>query len=164
MLLVSFVILHWQMQGLEWGFTPKFSLKSFTTYIYLLNIRLFIMMFGLFYGFSFLFHSSLCPYLCQYHGPHRWLSGKEFTCQCRSHRRCQFNPGVRKIPWKRKRQPLQYSCLENPTDRGAWKVTVHGVTKSQTQESTHSASTTLSSLLKLCSKFWNYEIYPLLFQ
>ena len=28
---------------------------------------------------------------------------------------------------------LQYSCLENPKDRGAWKATVHGVTKSQTQ-------------------------------
>ena len=28
--------------------------------------------------------------------------------------------------------PLQYSCLENPTDRGAWQATVHGVTKSQT--------------------------------
>ena len=29
-------------------------------------------------------------------------------------------------------QPLQYSCLENPMDRGAWQATVHGVTKSQT--------------------------------
>ena len=29
--------------------------------------------------------------------------------------------------------PLQYSCLENPKDRGAWWATVHGVTKSQTQ-------------------------------
>ena len=29
--------------------------------------------------------------------------------------------------------PLQYSCLENSTDRGAWWATVHGVTKSQTQ-------------------------------
>ena len=29
--------------------------------------------------------------------------------------------------------PLQYSCLENPMDRGAWKATVHGVTKSQTR-------------------------------
>ena len=29
--------------------------------------------------------------------------------------------------------PLQYSCLENPMDRGAWRATVHGVTKSQTQ-------------------------------
>ena len=28
--------------------------------------------------------------------------------------------------------PLQYSSLENPMDRGAWRVTVHGVTKSQT--------------------------------
>ena len=29
--------------------------------------------------------------------------------------------------------PLQYSCLENPMDRGAWKATVHGVKKSQTR-------------------------------
>ena len=29
--------------------------------------------------------------------------------------------------------PLQYSCLENPKDRGAWQTTVHSVTKSQTQ-------------------------------
>ena len=28
--------------------------------------------------------------------------------------------------------PLQYSCLENPVDRGAWKATVHGVTKNWT--------------------------------
>ena len=29
--------------------------------------------------------------------------------------------------------PLQYSCLDNPTDRGAWWATVHGITKSQTR-------------------------------
>ena len=29
--------------------------------------------------------------------------------------------------------PLQYSCLENPMDRGAWRATVHGITKSQTR-------------------------------
>ena len=29
--------------------------------------------------------------------------------------------------------PLQYSYLENPTDRGVWQATVHGVAKSQTQ-------------------------------
>ena len=29
--------------------------------------------------------------------------------------------------------PLQYSCLENPMDRGAWRAAVHGVTKSRTQ-------------------------------
>ena len=49
------------------------------------------------------------------------LSGKEW-----------FNPWVRKIPWTRKWQPTPYSCLENPMDRGAWRATIHGVTKSQT--------------------------------
>ena len=32
-----------------------------------------------------------------------------------------------------KRAPLQYSCLENPIDRGAWQATVHGVAKSWTR-------------------------------
>ena len=31
--------------------------------------------------------------------------------------------------------PLQYSCLENPMDRGAWWATVHGATESQTRRS-----------------------------
>ena len=35
--------------------------------------------------------------------------------------------------WRRQWYPLQDSCLENPMDRGAWWVAVHGVTKSQTQ-------------------------------
>ena len=34
-------------------------------------------------------------------------------------------------------KPLQYSCLENPMDRGAWQATVHGVTKNWPQLSTH---------------------------
>ena len=55
-----------------------------------------------------------------------WLSGKEPTCQCRRHR---SNPRVRKIPWRRKWQPLQYSCLRNSMDRGAWQTRVHGVAK-----------------------------------
>ena len=33
--------------------------------------------------------------------------------------------------------PLQYSCLDNPTDRGAWWATVHGVAKSQMRLSMH---------------------------
>ena len=31
--------------------------------------------------------------------------------------------------------PLQYPCLENPMDRGAWRATVHGVAKNQTRMS-----------------------------
>ena len=44
-----------------------------------------------------------------------------------------FYPWVGKIPWGRAGNPLQCSCLENPMDRGAWRATVHGVTKRQTQ-------------------------------
>ena len=42
-------------------------------------------------------------------------------------------PGLGRSPGEGNGNPLQYSCLENPTDRGAWWATVYGVTKSQTQ-------------------------------
>ena len=41
-------------------------------------------------------------------------------------------PALGRTPGEGHGNPLQYSCLENPMDRGAWQVTVHGVTKSQT--------------------------------
>ena len=44
-----------------------------------------------------------------------------------------FNPWVRKIPWRRNGNPLQYPCLGNPMDRGPWLATVHRITKSWTQ-------------------------------
>ena len=59
-------------------------------------------------------------------------NGKEPICQCRRHKRCEFDPWVRKILWRRIGSPRQYSCLQNPTDRGDWWVTVHVVAKSQT--------------------------------
>ena len=60
-------------------------------------------------------------------------SGKEPTCQCRRHKRDGFNPWVRKIPpGGGHGNPLHYSCLENPMDRGAWWATVHRVAKSRT--------------------------------
>ena len=40
-------------------------------------------------------------------------------------------PGLGRSPGERNGNPLQYSCLENSLDRGAWRATVHGVTKSQ---------------------------------
>ena len=41
--------------------------------------------------------------------------------------------GLGRSPGEGHGNPLQYSCLENPMDRGAWWATVHGVTESQTQ-------------------------------
>ena len=43
------------------------------------------------------------------------------------------NPGLGRSPGGGHGNPLQYSCLENPMDRGAWWATVHRVTKSRTQ-------------------------------
>ena len=41
-------------------------------------------------------------------------------------------PGSERSPGGGNGNPLQYSCLENPMDRGAWWATVHGVAKSRT--------------------------------
>ena len=42
-------------------------------------------------------------------------------------------PGSGRSPREGNSNPLQYSCLKNPTDREAWWATVHGVAKSWTQ-------------------------------
>ena len=54
-------------------------------------------------------------------------SGKEPACQWRRRKRCRFDPWIRKISWRRARQPTPVFCLENPMDRGAWRAIVHGV-------------------------------------
>ena len=41
-------------------------------------------------------------------------------------------PGLGRSSGEGNGYPLQYSCLENSMDRGAWQATVHGVTKSRT--------------------------------
>ena len=41
--------------------------------------------------------------------------------------------------------PLQYSCLENPMDRGVWWATVHGITKSQTRLSNYACTHTIAA-------------------
>ena len=67
-------------------------------------------------------------------------SGKESACQRRRCKRHSSIPGG----------PLQYSCLENSTDRGAWCASVHGVTKSWTWLGTniHEMCISFKALLK----------------
>ena len=50
-------------------------------------------------------------------------------------------PGLGRSPGEGKGNLLQYSCLENPMDRGAWRATVHGAAKSRTQLSDWAHST-----------------------
>ena len=42
-------------------------------------------------------------------------------------------PGLGRSPGEGNGNPLQYSCLENPMEGGAWQATVHGVAKSRTE-------------------------------
>ena len=66
-------------------------------------------------------------------------SGKEPACQCK-------RPGSGRSPGGGHGNPLQYSCLENPMDRGAWWAIVYRVAESQIllkQLSTHLQKQTL---------------------
>jgi len=55
---------------------------------------------------------------------------KKPTCQCRLDKRDAGSiPGSGRSPGGEHGNPLQYSCLENPMDRGAWRDTIHGVTR-----------------------------------
>ena len=56
--------------------------------------------------------------------------GKEYACNAGD---LGLIPGLGRSPGGGHGNPLQYSCLENPTDRGPWWATVHGVTKTQTR-------------------------------
>ena len=56
--------------------------------------------------------------------------GKESACNAGN---WDSIPGSGRSPGEGHGSPLQYSYMENPTDRGAWQATVHGVTKSQTR-------------------------------
>ena len=46
-------------------------------------------------------------------------------------------PELGRSPGEENGNPLQYSCLENPMDRGAWRAAVHGVAKSRTRLNEH---------------------------
>ena len=56
--------------------------------------------------------------------------GRESTCNAGD---LGWIPGSGRSPGEGNGNPLQYSCLENPMDRGAWRATVHRVEKSRTR-------------------------------
>jgi len=65
--------------------------------------------------------------------PPLWLSSKESSCNARDAAGAASSiPGSRRFPGKENSNLLQYSCLENPPDRGGWWATVYEVAKSWT--------------------------------
>ena len=70
----------------------------------------------------------------KYHSPSQGCPGgsdsKEYACNAGDP---GSNHGSGRSPGEGNSYPLQYPCLENPMGRGAWRATVHGVTKSQTR-------------------------------
>ena len=64
-------------------------------------------------------------------GFRRFPGGSEVKASARNAGDLGLIPGSGRSPGEGNGNPLQYSCLENPMDRGAWWATVHGVAKSR---------------------------------
>ena len=73
-------------------------------------------------------------------------ASKEFACNAGD---LDSIPGLGRSPGEGNSYPLQYSGLENPMDRGPWRATVLGVTKSWTQLTTF---TFISPMTLLCTE------------
>ena len=73
---------------------------------------------------------GLTCYLGKFKGFPGGLYGKESACNAGD---LGSISGWGRSPGDGNGNPLQYSCLENSMNRGAWRATVHGVAKSQTQ-------------------------------
>ena len=68
--------------------------------------------------------------------------GKESACNAGD---LGLIPRSGRSPGEGNGNPLQYSCLENPVDRGAWQATVHGVTRVGHNLATKQSPTTFKS-------------------
>ena len=66
----------------------------------------------------------------------RWLSGEESVYSGDTGDLGSI-PGWRRAPGEGNGNPLQYSCLKNPMDRGAWRATVPGIAESDMTEHKH---------------------------
>ena len=64
---------------------------------------------------------------------------KESACQYGRHKDMSSISGLGRSPREGNGIPLQYSCLENSIDRGAWQPAVHGVAELDMTEHTHKA-------------------------
>ena len=76
-------------------------------------------------------------------------SGKESASNAGDIREVGLIPGLGRSPGEGHGNPLQYSCLGNPLDRGPWWATVHRVTKSQIRVKRISTHTKLHMVVQV---------------
>ena len=82
--------------------------------------------------------------------------GKEYTCDIGDPGSI---PGVGRCPGEGNGNPLQYFCLENSMDRGAWQATVHGVSESDTTEWLSLNLCYISLIFCLYADSWKLQVY-----
>ena len=84
-------------------------------------------------------------------------SCKESACQCRRHRRWEFDPCIRKILWRRIWKPTPVFLPGESHERGAWKAAVHGVAELDTAEWLSIAQNTIYAYIcyMVCYIMWN---------
>ena len=85
----------------------------------------------------------------------------EFTCNEGVIGDAGLIPGLERSPGGGHGNPLQYSCLENPMDRGAWWATVHRVAKSRSRTKQLSTHAQLSLKRHLLSAIFSLLVYHL---
>ena len=79
------------------------------------------------------FRTRIFAWVLGYRASQVALVVKNLPASARDVRNADSIPGSERAPGRRHGNPFQYSCLENPTDRGAWQAAVHRITQSQTQ-------------------------------
>ena len=79
----------------------------------------------------------------------RWFSSKESACNAGVAGDTGSIPGLGRSPGEGQGNPLQYSCLDNPMDRGAWWATVYKVSKSWTRRKQLSRKTSMTRQVKI---------------
>ena len=118
-----------------------------------------------FYG-QVVFH-CVCVHIYIYN---RYICGfpggtidKQLACQCRRYKRLGPIPGSGRSLGGGQGNPLQYTCLEIPLDRGAWWAIIHRVSKSQTwQKKLNILARIYISQLYLFICQWTFNLLPCL--
>ena len=89
-----------------------------------------------------------------------WLSSEESTCDAEAAGYMGSISGSGRSPGGGHGNPLQYSFLENPKNRGAWRATVHGVGKSWTQLKWLSMHASVSQFIRsvMSDSLWPHEL------